>query len=860
MNHSLPASTISNTNFNTTSAQYSLATLQYKIVTLLKQNREGLTISEIERQIQFKIDNDILQKLRNNQHLQYLPEQEKLVFKFKYNIFSKDDLIQYLQQPPNALIIDDDVRIGYPNIDKDVQVCRENPRKTTFFFVFFSYSFLNCVFVCFFDCKALRQEYKVLCVQHISSKQQVVYWNPIPPPLELLPVSTLPDEIKARWHRIEPIDIVEIRRVLQANGMPLSCLACNTIPQVATSDDHSSLSNERSKRGCGRSKRLRGLRQHIDNPELAALAERVQLYNATTTTTSNSLVIDDADTMKVINGDPSSTLPITSIRNNITMTENDNRARYLHHNVDADPEEFERVVQVLCATAYLFYNDEVALVLHMFLDQKIQYEMDLVNTLLLPQRQVSSILLSLMNHHILRRTICQTKAVIKLQRTLNVWSLDLDRAIDAINYHLLQMESQLSDEIKQKQDQILLCPVCKIYYRTIDISTLDNPAPNVYCCGNCLQHTKLETVDNSLEIHTKQQLLIRMTQLLKPLKTTLQSLTASSATEKNSSRESFRMNVPTSQPQKQKMPSIRSAREERSRKSSTHLNKHTTTTQSSVSSTVPQTFVTPVPPSSLPTTQSSSTLPTLSNDKDSSIPTNANSSSSQVPNAVLSAPVSFHTQPLYFGTECDVYLPIITELNEWERELGVQLAKELLDSIADFESIINARVFKYIITRHSLYIAYKRSFRAAEILRLLRTLARNPIPRQLHELISNEENYIHYYRTVLILREGSFFVQSMELSVIRALLQDPRIRKLAAHPDQILRVYQTNLPNSSLPNKTELVQDTTNLNNEQKEAIPQYAFEILPGTTEAVKKYSFEAGYPIIDEFDFVADLSLNIQ
>lgn len=726
--------------------------------------------------------------------------------------------------------------------------------------------------MCFINCQALRQEYKVLCVQHISSKQQVVYWNPIPPPLELLPVSTLPDEIKNRWHRIEPIDFAGLRKVLQQKGIPLSHLTCNTIPQSTTSDGNFSLYNEKNKRG-GRSRRLRGFRQHIDNPELAALAEKVQLFNATGTLASNSVVVDNDNTLKLIIGDPSSTLPVTSTQSDGTMTESDNRARYLHHNVDAAPEEFERVVQVLCATAYLFYNDEVAVVLHTFFDQKVQREMDLVHTLLLPQRQVASILSSLMNHHILQRTVCETKAVTALQRTFNVWSLDLDRAIDAINYRLLQMESKLSDEIKQKQDQILLCPVCKIYYRTIDISTLDNPAPNVYCCSNCPQHTKLEAVDNSQEVRTKQKLLSRMTELLKPLKTMLQSLTASSTTRKNSSAESFRMNVSVStssslssqslptpstfvEHQKQKVPSIRTERGGRSRKSSTHLNNHTTTSQSSVPSTASPTFVTP---RCLPDDHSLLTQSTSSNDKNSSVNINTTSSLSQTSAAVLSTSVSFHTQPLYFGTGCDVYLPIITELSEWEREVGVQLAKELLDSIADFESIINARVFKYIITKHSLYIAYKRGFRAAEILRLLRTLARNPMPRQLHELISNEENYIHYYRAVLVLREGSFFVQSTDLSVINALLRDTRISKLAAHPDQILRIQQSTLSNSSHPNKPENVQDKTNFNSEQK-SIPQYAFEILPGSTEAIKKYSYEAGYPIIDEFDFAADLSLNIQ
>jgi hypothetical protein len=263
------------------------------------------------------------------------------------------------------------------------------------------------------------------------------------------------------------------------------------------------------------------------------------------------------------------------------------------------------------------------------------------------------------------------------------------------------------------------------------------------------------------------------------------------------------------------------------------------------------------------------------------------------------AGASFQTQPLYFGQGCDIYLPIITDLGTLQRERGVQLAKELLDSIAEFESIINARVFKYTVTRYSLYIAYKRGFRAAEILRLLRTLSQNPMPDTLYQLIANEEAYRHYYRAVLVLRDGKYYVQSRDKKVITTLLSDPHVSKLAVHPDHILLVTivrststSTSTSTSSLSSATFSLHNTYNQHTEVAEnhnqqegsgsekeeqrgrresdeeedirtsSSPphQYAFEVIPNSSEAIKKYCFQAGYPLIDEYDFAADNSLNIK
>jgi hypothetical protein len=121
--HLNPFTPSTNSSDPNTTNYLDFATTQYAIITLLKKHRSGLTISELESQLQCKINNELFQILLNNEHLIYNPNQNKFTFKFKYNIFSKEDLIQYLQHSSNVLIVDDDVRIGYPDIIQDIQVC-----------------------------------------------------------------------------------------------------------------------------------------------------------------------------------------------------------------------------------------------------------------------------------------------------------------------------------------------------------------------------------------------------------------------------------------------------------------------------------------------------------------------------------------------------------------------------------------------------------------------------------------------------------------------------------------------------------------------------------------------------------------
>src|SRR5438105_14680121 len=102
----------------------------------------------------------------------------------------------------------------------------------------------------------------------------------------------------------------------------------------------------------------------------------------------------------------------------------------------------------------------------------------------------------LMNHQLLIRTICEQRGSTANARTFNTWLLDLDWCLDALRYRLMMISAQLTAELIELKQQILHCPACTVYYRTIDIDSLldSNHSHNVckYCKG------ALEHVDNSL--------------------------------------------------------------------------------------------------------------------------------------------------------------------------------------------------------------------------------------------------------------------------------------------------------------------------------------------------------------------------
>jgi DNA excision repair protein ERCC-3 len=553
--------------------------------------------------------------------------------------------------------------------------------------------------------------------------------------------------------------------------VPLSQLAVNRLESSASKEDKKTARK-------GRVKRTKF------NSQLEALARQVQLFNNVTASDKEShhvLKIEESaeGAAQGEDADPSK-----------------KKKQYMYHNIEANPDQFDKVADLLKLIAHWFYDDEVALLLSCFLEQKLYRESDLSKQLLLPQKQIGSILTRLLNHQMLIRTICEQKGVTASARTFNTWMLDLDVIMDVIRYRLLMMIIGLNNELRELKDQILSCPTCQVKFRSIDIdSLLDSRHPNGYACKYC--KSALEHIDNTLKIENNKRLLVLVEKELQPLHEQLNELLQ---TQSHVPAVTSDANQTASDDKTRKQPLARPG---------------TARTGPAKSGKKTGLLIEPGAVLSAGTAGTTPAATTL---------TRTSAEEITVEEDEIKTP--FNPQPVIFGLECDLYLQVITELNDFNLQRGFQLAKELLDAVGDFETIVSIKAFKYVMTKHSLYVAYKKGYRAHQIIRLLRVLAQNPMPTNLLQLILREEEYINYYKAVMVLRDNKYYIQSTDKQVLLHLLSHPPIRALAIQPDQI---YQLTLNGNEL----------------------HYSFEVHEHQPEQIKKYCAQFGYPVVDEFDF---------
>eukprot|EP01124_Arcella_intermedia_P026424 TRINITY_DN4960_c0_g2_i5.p1 TRINITY_DN4960_c0_g2~~TRINITY_DN4960_c0_g2_i5.p1 ORF type:complete len:1101 (-),score=288.20 TRINITY_DN4960_c0_g2_i5:144-3410(-) len=209
-------------------------------------------------------------------------------------------------------------------------------------------------------------------------------------------------------------------------------------------------------------------------------------------------------------------------------------------------------------------------------------------------------------------------------------------------------------------------------------------------------------------------------------------------------------------------------------------------------------------------------------------------------------PISdFDTNPIYFADNNEVLIPVCKDLDEINRNVALRLSKTLLDGICEFKKIINAREYLYQITVHSLHLAWWNGYSPEEIIRLLKSLSKNPMTLALEQFIRDHTNNT-YYRATVTLRENkkenqnqnqkenqnknkenlwTYCVQSPHKQLLVSLLSKHSLRDL-------------------VPNTTQLVEVKRDGNE------TCYYFPINPGASENIKKACRVEGIPLIDEFD----------
>ncbi len=625
--------------------------------------------------------------------------------------------------------------------------------------------------------QALYKEHKILIIVHSSSKHEVIFPEPQTREVQMW---TLPDELKKVWGDVKRVELSELRNVLKRKGIPASQLAVNRVESSARAEDKKSARKTRVKRS-------------KYNSQLEALARQVQLFNNVTSDgkESNHVLKIEESAGEGAEGE---------------SDPNKKKKQYMYHNIEANPEQFDKVADLLKLVAHWFYDDEVALLLSCFLEQKVYRESDLSKMLLLTPKQIGIILTRLLNHQLLRRTLCEQKGVTASARTFNTWTLDLDETLDVIRYRVMMMTTVLNTELEDLKGQILYCPTCQVKFRSIDIdSLLDSRHPNGYACKYC--KSALEHVDNTLKIENTKRLLALVDKELQPLREQLNELLQTqSATPVPEPSQA------TSADDKTRKQPLSRAGTGPARTGATKPNKK------------PSLLIEPGAVLSAGSANNSSANTTVL----------SRSATEEITVEEDEIKTPFNPQPILFGVECDIYLQCITELNEFTLQRGFQLAKELLDAVADFDTIVSIKAFKYVMTRHSLYVAYKKGYRAQQIIRLFRVLAQNPMPSNMLQLILREEEYIHYYKAVMVLRDNKYYIQSTDKQVLLHLLSHPPIRALVIQPEQI---YQLTLNGNEL----------------------HYSFEVHEHQPEQIKKFCAQFGYPVVDEFDFATHTGENI-
>uniref|UniRef100_A0A6B2KZC3 DNA 3'-5' helicase n=1 Tax=Arcella intermedia TaxID=1963864 RepID=A0A6B2KZC3_9EUKA len=125
-----------------------------------------------------------------------------------------------------------------------------------------------------------------------------------------------------------------------------------------------------------------------------------------------------------------------------------------------------------------------------------------------------------------------------------------------------------------------------------------------------------------------------------------------------------------------------------------------------------------------------------------------------------------------------------------------------------------------------MYLAWCRGYAPEEVVRLLKLLAKNPLPLSVEKYVRDHTNNFTYYRATMTLKNKQYCVQSVNREVLEKLLRNSSVRDL-------------------VPHSTKLQEVTTSLGE------ITYNFPINSGASEKVKKVCRDLGISLIDEFDF---------
>lgn len=275
-------------------------------------------------------------------------------------------------------------------------------------------------------------------------------WNLYASPINFqeLGLKVEPSEfLKQLWNNTtvikKPTAFIELRNFLKELGQPLANLRCNVTPEITKAP------TEKRKVSKPRARK----RAEIDDSTSMSLIARA-LQGLFSFGTGNE------------NG---TKLPATYTYDE--DDEDDEQARaeaqrreflFLHHNRDADPEEFDNVSQLFIIMARWFYGDAGAVIMEQFMNQKLQNGTKLPSELGdIPRKIVDTTLATMKSHQLLVEHPFEQKG--QQGPGFSFWACDLNTVLDALNYRICSIRKFLVEYINAMKTHVLSCSKCNRY-------------------------------------------------------------------------------------------------------------------------------------------------------------------------------------------------------------------------------------------------------------------------------------------------------------------------------------------------------------------------------------------------------------
>lgn len=171
---------------------------------------------------------------------------------------------------------------------------------------------------------------------------------------------------------------------------------------------------------------------------------------------------------------------------------------------------------------------------------------------------------------------------------------------------------------------------------------------------------------------------------------------------------------------------------------------------------------------------------------------------------------------------------------------------------------------EYVITPYALYAAVTCGMNGKDLTKILRKLSKNLLPKTIFRMILISTKF--FGKVHLILFRNKHFVYAPHFEIIKTFLNDKKIGKyklsLIIHPKKIQKLIFRNfgfLPPKIDLNWNYLIQKSI-LNFNFKKILPSYVIFSVDQLTcriEDLKRRAMEIDCPLLEEYDFLNDISI---